>query len=139
MTGRRLSDEEEGVLREFARGQTSTAELLRRLGGIVKLTRSDVGNREIMTAPLPDGVVRVTRDDILWVVERYLRGKLSGDDLSTWAGLLLAIPAYALPGDGSDDESLIELLGDLAAPMNGQPLDRDVLKGRLQAILSGPR
>lgn len=73
----------------------------------------------------------MTGDDVRWVVRRYLHGKTSGQELSNWAGLVLAISAYALPTDEPDD-SLLALLNDLALPLMNVYLDRDVLKQRLE-------
>jgi hypothetical protein len=56
---------------------------------------------------------------------------MSGEELSNWAGLLLAISAYDLP-TGAPDDDLLALLEDLALPLKNDYLDREVLKRRLE-------
>jgi hypothetical protein len=63
-------------------------------------------------------------------VRRYLLGTTSGEVLSNWAGLLLAISAYALPTEEADDD-LLALLNRLALPSAHDYLDRETLKYRL--------
>ncbi len=121
------------ALRAFAASQIDADELLKRLAGKVTLVRNDVGNREVVTEPMPEGVVGVTDKEIRWVLERYLHGKLSGEALSTWAGLLLAVPAYDLLLDDRSDE-ILGLLQDLAMPLKAEYLDREGLKERVRSI-----
>ncbi|HKO54250.1 MAG TPA: hypothetical protein VJ276_00150 [Thermoanaerobaculia bacterium] len=125
-----MTDDEREALRTFATLGIPVAEFLRRMGEKVHIGELRPGHREIAMAPLPDGLVTVTRDDVRWVVQRYLHGKMSGEELSNWAGLLLAIPAYSLPAEESDDD-LLALLSDLALPLRAECLDRDALRRRL--------
>jgi hypothetical protein len=100
---------------------------------VVRVGPFTPGEREIIDGvPLSESVP-VSRDDIKWVVQRYIRGKFSGEELSHWAGLLLGISAYALPANDNDDD-VLGLLADIALPLKNEYLDRDALKGRLTAI-----
>jgi len=62
----------------------------------------------------------------------YLHGKMSGEELSNWAGLLLAISAYELPTT-DDDDDILELMNDLALPLKDEHLDHDRIKHRLSS------
>jgi hypothetical protein len=124
----RLTTDELEALGAFATLGISVAEFLTRLNDKVAVGDFRPGRREINVMAMPDGLVTVTRDDIHWVVRRYLHGKISGEELSNWAGLLLAISAYALPE--ADDDVLV-LLNDLALPLKNEYLDRYALKRRL--------
>ena len=126
----RLTNEEREALRDFATLGIPVAEFLSRMRNKIEVGDFRPGNRDIKVAVLPDGLVTVTRDDIRWVVRRYLHGKTSGEELSNWAGLLLAISAYALPAEEADDD-LLAMLTDLALPLDNEYLDRERLKHRL--------
>jgi hypothetical protein len=128
---KQLTDDERAALRDFTTLGISVAEFLGRMSDKIELGEFRPGHREITVAALPDGLVTVTRDDIRWVVRRYLHGKTSGEELSNWAGLLLAISAYAVPVDESDDD-VLALLNDLALPLKSECLDREMLKRRLR-------
>src|SRR5215203_5269210 len=103
---KRLTADEREALRMFATLGISVSEFVRRMRNKIEIGDFRPGQRYITAAPLPDGIVTVTRDDIRWVVRRYLHGKTSGEELSNWAGLLLAISAYALPMEEADDDLL---------------------------------
>ena len=126
----RLIDDQREVLRAFATLGISVAEFLRRMGEKIVIGDFRPGHREITVASLPSDVVSVTKDDIRWVVQRYIHGKISGEELSNWAGLLLAIPTYVLPTNESDDD-ILALLSDVALPLRNEYLDRDALRRRL--------
>jgi hypothetical protein len=128
-----LSEDERDAFMRFATLGISVADFLRRTARIVSVGKFVVGEREISVEPLPSISRRVTRDDVRWVVQRYLHGKLSGEELSHWAGLLLGISAYELPTDDNDDD-ILALLHDLALPLKDEYLDRDVLKERIEQI-----
>jgi hypothetical protein len=130
-----LGRAELAALRQFAVSQIYVDELLSRLHGLVEVPIRDVGSREIKVSAMPCGVVQVNADDIRWVLERYVRGKLSGEDLSTWAGLLLAIPAYRI-SVGQRNDGILDLLHDLAMPLRSDYLDRDGLRARIESIWS---
>jgi len=88
------------------------------------------GYREINVAAFQNEIINVTGEEIRWVVQRYLHRRMSGEELSNWAGLMLAIAAYVLPANESDDE-LLALLNDVALPLGNEYLDRETLKRRL--------
>lgn len=131
MTGKRLTDNELEALRAFATLGISVAEFLGRMSNKIEVAEFRPGRRVINVAAMPDGIVTVRREDIRWVVRRYIHGKTSGEELSNWAGLLLAISAYALPS-GETDDDLLALLNDLALPLTNEYLDRETLKRRLE-------
>ena len=108
---RHLTDGERTALREFAKLGIPVGEFLARLSGMIVVHELAPGQRQISVQAVPDETIAVTRDDIRWVVQRYLRGKMSGEELSNWAGLLLAISAYVLPAN-DDDDDVLELLND---------------------------
>lgn len=128
---KRLTIDEREALREFATLGIPVAEFLSRMSDKIESGDFRPGHREIIVAALPDGLVTVTRHDVRWVVRRYLHGKASGEEVSNWAGLLLAISAYALPTEESDDD-VLALLNDLALPLENEYLDRETLKRRLE-------
>jgi hypothetical protein len=129
----KLSDDESEALKEFATLGLPVDEFLSRMARVVHAKTLEVGNREINVAAMPGADVPVTRDDIRWVVQRYLSGKTSGEELSHWAGLLLAISAYSFQ-DSDDDDGVLALLTNLALPLKNDYLDRDVLKERIAKI-----
>jgi hypothetical protein len=128
-----LTKDERDALLQFATLGISVADFLRRMMRIISVGKFVAGEREITVKPLPSISRHVTRDDIRWVVQRYLRGRISGEELSHWAGLLLAISAYELPCN-DDDDDILALLHDLALPLKDEYLDRDVLKKRIEAM-----
>lgn len=130
---RKLTTDERAALKEFAALGISVADFLVRMNRLVRVGKFIGGEREIEVAAMPGENVVITRDDIRWVVRRYVHGKTSGEELSHWAGLLLAIPAYALPSADSDDD-VLGLLNDLALPLKDEYLDRDKLKLRIATI-----
>lgn len=130
---RKLTADERAALKQFATLGISVADFLVRMNRLVRVGKFIVGEREIEVAPMPGEDVVITRDEIRWVMQRYLRGKTSGEELSHWAGLVLAIPAYALPSTVIDDD-VLELLNDLALPVTDEYLDRDRLKIRIATI-----
>lgn len=125
-----LTADEREALEAFATLGISVAEFLIRLSDKLEVGDFRPGHRDIKVKSLPDGLITVRRDDIRWVVRRYLHGKTSGEELSNWAGLLLAISAYGLPGEEADDD-VLALLNDLALPLADEYLDRETLKRRL--------
>lgn len=126
------------ALRDLPKLGISVEEFLKTFSGIITATSPEPANREITTGPLPDGIVPVSREDVQWVVRRYLRGRLNGVELSNWAGLLLAVGSFDIGshpgGDDSHDEQLLELLTDLAVPLKEDYLDRHVLQTRLATL-----
>lgn len=128
---KRLTTDEREALREFATLGIPVAEFLSRMSDKIAVGDFRPGHRDITVEALPDGFVTVTRDDIRWVVLRYLHGKTFGEELSNWAGLLLAISAYTLPAEEADDD-ILALLNDLALPLKNEYLDRETLKRRLR-------
>ena len=130
---RKLTTGERDALKQFATLGISVADFLSRMNLLVRVGKFIGGEREIEVAAMQGEDVVVSRDDIRWVVQRYVHGKTSGEELSHWAGLLLAIPAYVLPGADSDDD-VLGLLNDLALPLKDEYLDRDKLKLRIATI-----
>lgn len=130
---RKLTADEREALKRFATLGIPIAEFLERLNRLIRVGTFIAGEREIEVAAMPGEDVAITRDDIRWVVQRYLRGKTSGEELSHWAGLVLAIPAYVLPNAEADDD-VLALLTDLALPLKDEYLDRDTLKRRIATI-----
>jgi len=131
----RFTDDESVALQTFATLGISVQEFLVRMQARIVVTEFRPGHREITVAALLGNSVKVTRDDIRWVIQRYLRGKTSGEELSNWAGLLLAISAYELPSSETDDD-VLALLSDLALPLKNEYLDREVLRHRLRVMKS---
>jgi hypothetical protein len=126
------SDEREAVKR-FATLGISVDDFLARMSRLVHVGSFMGGEREIEVSAMPGEDVVVTRDDVRRVLQRYLHGKSSGEEVSHWAGLLLALPVYALPSADSDDD-VLALLTDLALPLKEDYLDRDKLKYRMATI-----
>ena len=127
-----LTADEAEALRQFAVLLIPVQSFLDRMARLIAVGSFVPGEREITVNPL--GVVLpVTRDEIKWVIQRYLHGKTSGEELSNWAGLLLAVSAYQLPSDCQDDD-LLTLLHDLALPLKEDYLDRDVVSNRLRTM-----
>ncbi|HSY52149.1 MAG TPA: hypothetical protein VLC46_25335 [Thermoanaerobaculia bacterium] len=126
----RLSDDEREALREFATLGISVTEFLHRMRDKIVLGEFRPGYREINVAAFQNEIINVTGEEIRWVVQRYLHRRMSGEELSNWAGLMLAIAAYVLPANESDDE-LLALLNDVALPLGNEYLDRETLKRRL--------
>jgi hypothetical protein len=127
----RLTDDEQDALKAFATLRVTVDEFLHRMRAKITVGEFRPGQREINVAAFPKESVKVTRDDIRWAVQLYLHGKTSGEELSNWAGLLLAVSAYELPVADADDD-LLGLLEDLALPLKDEYLDREDLKRRLQ-------
>lgn len=133
MPTRVLTETELAALRQFSKLGISVEEFRRQMTDFVRVGSFTPGDRDVHVAPMIGVTVVVSRDDVRWVIQRYLRGKMSGEELSHWAGLLLAIPAYSLP-DGIDGDAVLELLTDLAVPLKGESLDRNRLKQRLASL-----
>ena len=131
----RVTEDEREALKVFATHEISVEQFLYRMASHVKVGRFAPGNREVNVGPLPleDVTVSVTRDDVRWVVQRYVYGEMSGEELSNWAGLLLAISAYVLPSNEEDDD-VLGLLTDLALPLEEQYLDRESVKDRIARL-----
>ena len=129
----KLTADESDALKRFGTLRISVAEFLTRMKRLVEIGTFIVGQREIEVAAMPREDVVITRDDIRWVAQRYLHGKTSGEELSHWAGLILAIPSYVLPSSDTDDD-VLGLLTDLALPLKPEYLDRDKLKCRIATI-----
>jgi hypothetical protein len=128
-----VTADQRAALREFVSLGVSVTHFLERMYPVVRVGPFIPGEREIIDGiPLSESVP-VSREDIKWVVQRYIHGKFSGEELSHWAGLLLGISAYSLPKD-DDDDDVLGLLTDLALPLRDKYLDRDVLKERLASI-----
>lgn len=130
---RKLTEDQNQALREFATLGISVGEFLSRMRDLIVVGEFVPAQREISVAAMPNDVVAISRDDVRWVVQRYLHGKTTGEELSNWAGLLLAIPAFSLPTDDRDD-TVLELLNDLALPLKNEYLDRNRLKQRIDEI-----
>jgi len=128
----RLTADERDALERFGLG-ISVAEFLARMNRVVRVGTSVGGQREIEVAPLTGENVVLTRDDIRWVTQRYLHGKTSGEELSNWAGIILAVPAYVVPSSDAHDD-VLALLTDLALRLKDQYLDRDKLKRRISIM-----
>ena len=129
----KLTEDERNALRSFRALEIGVAEFLERMRRVVRVMKLIPGEREIDISAIPDENMMISRDDIRWVVQRYLHGKTGGEELSNWAGLLLAVPAYILPSADGDDD-VLELMNDLALPLKEEYLDRDKLKARIAAI-----
>jgi hypothetical protein len=100
---------------------------------VVQVGSFVVGKREVrVTKPISESIM-VTRDDVKRVVELYFQGKVSEEELSHWAGLILGISVYLLPNN-DDDDDLLGLMTDLALPLTDQYLNRAQLKRRLDTI-----
>lgn len=130
---RKLTDDQTDALRRFATLGISVEEFLNRMRELITVGEFVPAQREITAAAMPHDVVAISRDDVRWVVRRYLHGKMSGEELSNWAGLLLALPAFSLPTDDASDD-VLSLLNDLALPLKEEYLDRDRLKDRIEAL-----
>jgi hypothetical protein len=130
---RQLQEEQRSALREFATLGISVADFLSRMHEFIEVGEFVPGHREINAAPMPGETISISRDDVRWVLRRYLHGKLSGEELSNRAGVFLAISAYTLPsGDG--DDVVLEVLTDVALPVKERYLDRDALKARVAKL-----
>jgi|SRR4051812_38745431 hypothetical protein len=125
-----LTPDQRDALRQFATFGIPVGEFLSRMTPLIQVGSFIAGEREISVTKRLSESVPVTRDDIKWVVQRYIRGKMSGEELSHWAGLLLGISAYVLPSADEDDD-VLGLLADLALPLKNEYLDRDVLRQRV--------
>jgi hypothetical protein len=126
----RLTHEEYTALTEFAALGISVEEFLCRMDAKIKVGQLRPDHREMVVAAMPDVSVKITREDIRRVIQCYVDGKISGQELSNWAGLILAISAYELPSEESDDD-LLALLNDVALPLRDDYLDREALQRRL--------
>jgi hypothetical protein len=124
----------------FARLGVSVEDFLARMSGLIHATSLEPSNRQVTVDALPVDIVNVTRADILWGIHRYLSGKVSGWEISNWAGLLLAVNSFSLPTEDKDDE-LLALLADLATPLAEDKLDRQRIRRRLGVICKegGPK
>lgn len=128
-----VTADEREALKQFASLGISVANFLSRMTRLIHVGTFRVGDREITVQQMPGVNLPVTRDDVRWVFQRYLHGKTSGEELSHWAGLLLAITAYDLPHEPVDDD-VLELLNDVALPLKDEYLDRENLKARIARI-----
>jgi hypothetical protein len=122
------------ALQQFARLEISVEEFLSCMEGFVRVGSLEPANREVYNDRLPADIVDVRADDILWALRLYLKGRVSGQEISNWAGLLLALDAFHLPTD-EDDDSLLGLLTDIAVPLDESYLDREEIKKRLASGL----
>jgi hypothetical protein len=83
----KLTTDERDALREFATLGISVADFLARMNRLIRVGKFIGGEREIEVAAMSGDDVVITRDDVRWVVQRYLHGKMSGEELSHGAGL----------------------------------------------------
>jgi len=134
MRPKALTSNERAALVSFGTLSISVREFLSRLKRQVRPSELEPGSRHIRVLPMPDQTVNVNSNDVRFVVQRYLSDEISAEELSNWAGLILAIPAYILPTRDSDD-ALLELLTDLALPLDASYFDRDVLSERLLTLV----
>jgi hypothetical protein len=66
----RLTNDERDALKAFATLGVTVHEFLRRMRAKVTVGDFRAGHREISVAAFPEESVKVTRDDIRWVVQR---------------------------------------------------------------------
>ncbi len=132
-TAHELTADQLQAFESFASLSITVRDFLDRLSGLVTAVSLVPGNRELRVGPVPLGVVHLDRTEVRAAAQRYLAGALSREELSNWAGIVLALGVFDLPCS-ADDDPLLELLHDLAAPLTMDVFDPASLTARLTLL-----
>ena len=109
------------VLRDFLRGDVSSASLRELLAGHITI-EGDWASFSIEIAKPLEVKIAISPDDLRPMLEKYLAWKVDGDELARWAALVLMLDPYVNPVGLTESESdalmdpVWDILWDLSAP-----------------------
>ena len=123
--------EERVALFQFAQLLIPTSNFLKRLRRVVHVRALSSQVRNIAVSHVADLSIPISLATVRSVIHRYVSENISRQELSNWAGLILAIPVYVF---SEADNELLELMNDVALPLNEEYLDPEVLMSRVASL-----
>lgn len=104
------------ALRRFLQGTLDFDGLEEALTGVARFRYADTNERQIdfTGTALPE--VEFSREDVIRVLQRYLRKELRPRELSDWAATVRLMDAYVLTDSDPDPDAVWDALDELTSP-----------------------